>query len=405
MKSLKSVLVVAFACAMLFAFTACEQQPIDVLGYNPTAVEVTQNGTIITGQPLTADMFTATVTYANGQTGTVGVQIDEEAGTVTATVNNDIENTLTVKYTDPQSATVEAEFASQAVRPNETQSTTLTGTISAITLMANEASYVLPQAEFTDYTATVTLTAEQRSTAGVYDDLAITLTASGSGSIATESVGTVTVIGPEADPVVARLQAFYTIDSDTYTTLPQLYIGDSVSVAFYLVDEDGEKIGEAVSLANPSSGATTLGVAQIISNDGFTLSGTSLSAIEVAADTDATISVRYYGDNGEVYNASAEVGNGIDSIATITSVGTVANLPEGVLSTTSIAVTGTTLVNSESHILGADDPSYQIVFDETYTVPASTAANGITVNLTLTYSVNGESESVRYTITNVKAAE
>ncbi len=405
MKSLKSVLVVAFACAMLFAFTACEQQPIDVLGYNPTAVEVTQNGTIITGQPLTADMFTATVTYANGQTGTVGVQIDEEAGTVTATVNNDIENTLTVKYTDPQSATVEAEFASQTVRPNETQSTTLTGTISAITLMANEASYVLPQAEFTDYTATVTLTAEQRSTAAVYDDLAITLSASGSGSIATESVGTVTVIGPEADPVVARLQAFYTIDSDTYTTLPQLYIGDSVSVAFYLVDEDGEKIGEAVSLANPSSGATTLGVAQIISNDGFTLSGTSLSAIEVAADTDATISVRYYGDNGEVYNASAEVGNGIDSIATITSVGTVANLPEGVLSTTSIAVTGTTLVNSESHILGADDPSYQIVFDETYTVPASTAANGITVNLTLTYSVNGESESVRYTITNVKAAE
>ena len=405
MKSLKSVLVVAFACAMLFAFTACEQQPIDVLGYNPTAVEVTQNGTIITGQPLTADMFTATVTYANGQTGTVGVQIDEEAGTVTATVNNDIENTLTVKYTDPQSATVEAEFASQTVRPNETQSTTLTGTISAITLMANEASYVLPQAEFTDYTATVTLTAEQRSTAAVYDDLAITLSASGSGSIATESVGTVTVIGPEADPVVARLQAFYTIDSDTYTTLPQLYIGDSVSVAFYLVDEDGEKIGEAVSLANPSSGATTLGVAQIISNDGFTLSGTSLSAIEVAADTDATISVRYYGDNGEVYNASAEVGNGIDSIATITSVGTVANLPEGVLSTTSIAVTGTTLVNSESHILGADDPSYQIVFDETYTVPASTAANGITVNLTLTYRVNGEPESVRYTITNVKAAE
>ena len=30
MKSLKSVLVVAFACAMLFAFTACEQAPINM---------------------------------------------------------------------------------------------------------------------------------------------------------------------------------------------------------------------------------------------------------------------------------------------------------------------------------------------------------------------------------------
>ena len=407
MKSLKSVLVVAFACAMLFAFTACEQQPIDVLGYNPTAVKVTQNGTIITGQPLSAEMFTATVTYANGQTGTVGVQINETAGTVTATVNNDITNTLTVTYTDPESAVVTAEFASQNVRPNESQGTTLTGTIKAITLLAGEASYDLPQTEFTEYTATVALAAEQRATADVYDDLAITLKDSDGTVIPTESVGSVTVIGPEADPVPVNLQAFYTIagDSNSYTTLPQLYLNDSVSVSFFLVDEDGEKVGTAVAINNPSTpGATTLGQAQIISNDGFTLSGTSLSAITVGADTDASISVRYYGENGEVYNASASVGNGIDSIVAVTSVGTIATLPQGILSANSIAVTGTTLSNSTGHVFGADDPSYQIAFDETYTVPASTAENGITVNLTLTYSVNGDSRSVRYTIPGVKAA-
>ena len=66
----KSILIGALAALMLFAFTAC-QDPIDVNGYVPTMVTVEQNGVIVEGQAVTADSFTATVTYANGKTNAV----------------------------------------------------------------------------------------------------------------------------------------------------------------------------------------------------------------------------------------------------------------------------------------------------------------------------------------------
>ena len=200
----KTILTIMVAAMMLVAFTACEQQPIDVLGYEPTTVAVSQNGTIITGQTITPDMFTATVTYANGQTGTVAVEISADQKTATATVNEKISNTVNVVTTDATGAIVEATTDDVTVDEDAADEVAVTiDEVTSITLTAGDASWVLPESYIANYTVTAdSLTAEQAAKVGAYD---VALTIKGKSSqkeVPTESTVTVNVV-PEDTPDTA----------------------------------------------------------------------------------------------------------------------------------------------------------------------------------------------------------
>lgn len=61
----KSILIGALAVMMLFAFTACEQTPIDVIGKEVSFISVQQTGDFVEGQPFDASKFDLVVNYKN----------------------------------------------------------------------------------------------------------------------------------------------------------------------------------------------------------------------------------------------------------------------------------------------------------------------------------------------------
>ena len=65
----KSISVILVAALVLFAFTACEQAPIDVNGYVPSALNIKYNGNgVLVGQKLNPADFSGTIVYKNGET-------------------------------------------------------------------------------------------------------------------------------------------------------------------------------------------------------------------------------------------------------------------------------------------------------------------------------------------------
>ena len=103
---MKKVFIGVLAALMLFAFTACEQQPIDVNGYVPTMATVVANGVIIEGQEITADLFTGTVTYRNGETANVPVTVDTTNNTASIDCGNGVEASIKYSVVKATSAVV-----------------------------------------------------------------------------------------------------------------------------------------------------------------------------------------------------------------------------------------------------------------------------------------------------------
>ena len=242
---MKKILVAIVAAAMLFAFTACEQEPVDVLGYEPTMVSVTQNGEILDGQPITADMFTGTVTYRNGDTSPVAVVLSADKAatgvTATATVSSSMTATWKVVVTPIESYDVTAEFDDVTVIDTATQSKSFTGKITALTAKGGNSSYEMT--DFDDFDVTASLTKEQRTAIGTYSDLELALTKN-STAVKTESTGTIDVVA-KADESrdVTGIQAKYTVTREGATApIAQdvtslsglsLFIGDEVTITMY----------------------------------------------------------------------------------------------------------------------------------------------------------------------------
>ena len=66
---MKKVFIGVLAALMLVAFTACEQEPIDMNGYVPSALSIQYNGTgALVGDKLDPADFSGVVTYKNGKT-------------------------------------------------------------------------------------------------------------------------------------------------------------------------------------------------------------------------------------------------------------------------------------------------------------------------------------------------
>ncbi len=104
----KTILVSLVAVMMLFAFTACEQQPNvwNPNGKTPTMATITQTGSFVYGQQFDASKFSVEVTYQDGTTSTVSgssiVTLDDDTRSYVVdgdTVSVELGNNGAVKNT------------------------------------------------------------------------------------------------------------------------------------------------------------------------------------------------------------------------------------------------------------------------------------------------------------------
>lgn len=239
----KTILIGMIAVAMLFSFTACEQQTVDVLGYEPTMVTVTQNGEILAGQTMTADMFTGTVTYRNGETAPIAVELSNPVATkgvtATATVSSSMKAVWNVDVTPVESYVVTAEFSDVEVISEATQTKSFTGKITSLVAQGGNSSYEVT--DTTGYVATASLTKDQRVAIGTYNDLDIVLTKD-KDTLTTESKATIKVVA-EVKPVFVGYDFKYeTTDIEGY------WINKPITYAFtylYEDEEDNVKVADA----------------------------------------------------------------------------------------------------------------------------------------------------------------
>ena len=224
----KTILVGIIAVAMLFAFTACEQQPIDVNGYVPTMATVTPNGVIIDGQEITADLFTGTVTYRNGETAVIPVTVD----TTKKTASIDCGNSVTASYTYKTVTAEKAVVNNASVKDITVGSGTgnkVTPTLEdgyTVTLSYGDTSVTVePSTE-------VTVTVEEISTAAKGAQKAKLTVKVGANTISCDTTVDVNVV--EAAKV-AKITA-------TVATPNGEYYGQPVTVTLKAVDANGKEV-------------------------------------------------------------------------------------------------------------------------------------------------------------------
>lgn len=423
----KKILVgLIVAVAIVAGFTACDNS---VPTYKTVSyISLTQVKDVLMGQPFTGDMVDITVHYTDGSVDTVS-----GAGYVTGT-NNGSTFDVTANYAgetgakisitpvEPTAAVIEAaNVRKQIVTSNPTADSPVTLGAWTMTVTGGEnGSYTVSSTNAGDYAVVAEdLPAADKGTVGEY---AVALKATYDGdALATESTVTVEVYDDsEPAAVVSGIAPFYTIGDDEYTqaefNTTQLYIGDSVQVRFYTVDADGEKVGSALNLAAAATGATPA-TAEVISNTFGTINSQQLPNVPVTAtsNAEATISYVYTDAEGEStrYTATAKVGAGVNTITEVTDVKAKDGLAAGsVISGTSFDVSIKTLLDTTGHVWGAEaqaDNDKGLVLSVTVeesgvTVPASDAETGATVHVNVIYEERGNTETVRYTITGIKAA-
>ena len=105
----KSISAILVAALMLFAFTACQQEPIDVNGYVPAALSISYNGNgVLEGQPFDPADFSGTITYKNGQTAPYTGTFELENDVKTYGLGN---NTVTAGIVSVSGSTVDGVSA------------------------------------------------------------------------------------------------------------------------------------------------------------------------------------------------------------------------------------------------------------------------------------------------------
>ena len=425
----KTILTIMVAAMMLVAFTACEQQMPSYK--NADFISVDQTKAFIAGQPFDASYFTVTLHYTDGSTSQVspsGVVSadgwDTADYTVTASINTKLTATFEAVVLDPVAVVVsdvenyETDMKTTIEESNPLKTGTFEG--ATVTFVNGDASYT-PTAKVSSddtiknnnvtYTLSASITKAQIAVAGEYV-LPIKVAAS-TGTVTCDSTITAVVKDPAADVQESvAIKAFYSVNSaEEVEDLPKLYIGDSVEVNFYVVDANGEKVGgeeaSAVTFAEATSGKAAAEKAYVISYKGFDVTAGTPDAIEIAADTDASLTVRYYDEDVVAYkDVTVTVGKGSDCITGITDVSTVSQgLKAGKLEKSSIVVEGTTCANVSEHELGKDDPNFSIAFAENYTVP-EVGEDAITVYVTVSYTdKKGDVAKEEFIIADVVATE
>ena len=119
----KSISAILVAALMLFAFTACQQEPIDVNGYVPAALSISYNGNgVLGGQPFDPADFSGTITYKNGQTAPYTGTFKLENDAKTYSLGN---NTVTAAIVSVSGSTADGVSATCNVVGYEPTSITL----------------------------------------------------------------------------------------------------------------------------------------------------------------------------------------------------------------------------------------------------------------------------------------
>ena len=229
----KNVFIGVLAALMLFAFTACEQEPIDVNGYVPTMATIVQNSAIIEGQPITADLFTATVTFRNGKTDVVPVEIDETKKTVSVSLSNDVSADLTYEVISATSATVN-NVTAKDLQKNGSGKTVSLNSGWTLTLSNGEASYTMTDVQAAGkYTVANKADVNTTATGAKVVDLVVTRV-SDSNTIPTESTVTVNVVEDTPSTFVG-----YEFEYET-TGVEGYWINKPISYSFTFLysDED-----------------------------------------------------------------------------------------------------------------------------------------------------------------------
>ena len=349
----KSILIGVLAALMLFAFTACEPQVVDLTGGNRTAefVVVTQNTPFIEGQPFAAENFDVAIYYSDGGepqvlpgTGLVAIKpasdetVDDEVNKgdkVVATIKSGLESQPlaidVIALEDCEISSVTVSSVTKQMKADATEDYTFTGSttsklnVTSVTYTAEGVSYTVKAAANSDvsgFSATAVIAAADYKQAGT-----VTLQATvkkGDTEITTVPT-TCTVTDPNAgkqEPVYEGIKVLYSVTSvaeannvTNVEKLPStLYIGDVVTITVntYGTDEDGKPATSALSADdvqyNVTKGSGTF--ADEEPNEVGTLE------ITIAKDTDFEATFYYYNKDlsADTKVAKAVVGKGVNTV-------------------------------------------------------------------------------------------
>ena len=399
MKSLKSVLVVAFACAMLFAFTACENSvPVyRTVDY----ISLSQVQDVIKGQPFDGSMMNITVHYTDGYTETVSgsgyIKAEDNADTTEPfSVSGTYAGVATaVNYTitpvDPVSAEIVAEdvtsiAANPAAADGAKRPVTL-GEWSAVISGGTNGSFTVTNTTASDFGYTVSaadLVAEEIREAGTYEK-ALTIVYDET-SVTTESIVNVIVppktVTPDepAKKDVTSMFVVWTIGGDEEVTsnTATAKAGESVSYEVYGNTENGalkltENTDYVVTGTIPETASTT-SLAAFSARISFVAGTENADMVGSVADITITLNVKDVVNSTTIADPTWTYKNHSTS-ATVIKVGETVTLVPADFT----APDGTYTVNTDTKV-----PLTCVAIDGNTTV-SPTTASPITVNIVYTW--------------------
>ena len=367
----KSILIGALAVMMLFAFTACEPQIAGVIpgGDSPVAkvTFVSANDPLREGTApgmvnAVVDVIYKDGTSTNGVTARMNVTSQIEPGTNVAPAVLSGEEGATSYLVSFEAATVtelavdtedvELSIEDTSIDVETDNSKTL---LNGIVVTATYSDGFVEVVD--DWTSEWNAATRANVTGATISYL------SGSAEVEFEIERT-----PEAAPVVDDIAVYYSVNGDEATTTAPttLYLGDVVTISVWTVDSTDEQIADVTSSVTA-------------------LNGTSFTNSVTAGETAYAATIGYEG-----YSASVSVVEGNDSIVE----DSVSVSYDPAKATTFTA--GHPFANSDftatwETLSGDEFGSVTIALAPTsQSIPSQNAPASVNVQLTLTYSVNGE---------------
>ena len=406
MKSLKSVLVVAFACAMLFAFTACEQKVPEIPSANHTVSEIqyvsgpTSYNETETFDPAAYEVMLIYKDNLNPQTvnGAMYLSLDpdevklDDTDSVRVPVKANIAGTdKTVFYVTYYAVEVELDItnASKTVPYN-------VGPNSDFSLEGAVATLVAADGTRSEY-ALSNLTAK-------YSNLTVTVTDANKHDVVLVDEGKEVAkysVTKEAEPetVVTGVHVLYDVTRDgvekpiaedaTSISDLTLYIGDEVTVTVYQTATKGDE--------DASAPLTAEGAFEHANNTVKYTSG--VATIEVG-DEAVSDTIYYYNEEvGETKTASVNVKKGENTVVTESSDGKVTLTPADTKPNAGTLAGGTDIKSYVSFVENKglkdldDDakttPSYSVYVDPARTYELNSTAP-TSVNCFVTFNSYGK---------------
>ena len=368
----KSILIGALAVMMLFAFTACEPQIAGVIpgGDSPVAKVTFVSANDPLREGTTPGMVNAVVdviykdgTSTTGVTAKMNVTSEIEPGTNVAPAVLSGEEGATSYLVSFEAATVtelavDTEDVELSIKDTsidvatDNSKTMLNGIVVTATYSDGFVEVV------DDWTSKWNAATRANVTGATISYL------SGSAEVEFEIERT-----PEAAPVVDDIAVYYSVNGDEATTTAPttLYLGDVVTISVWTVDSADEQIADVTSSVTA-------------------LNGTSFTNSVTVGETAYAATIGY-----EAYSANISVVKGTDSIVE-DSVSVSYDAEKATTFTANYTFKNTDFKATWNTLSGDTFGTVNIVLAPTsQSIPAQNPPASVNVQLTLTYTVKGES--------------